>query len=94
MDSFDESLTDSLTFDSSFADALLFLTCTGASIGEEACTGDFSKGDSEGTANGSLYKLVFELSDSPDMLFIVLYFIFFLNASFGKEKKLESYNYK
>jgi uncharacterized protein (UPF0333 family) len=64
-------------------------TTTGSegSEGTEATEGT----DGRAGANGSLYTFVFEFDesvDSVDILFIVSYFIFFINSSFQKGKGL------
>ena len=68
----------------------------GASASGIATTGSEGSEATEGTdgragANGSLYTFVFEFDesvDSVDILFIVSYFIFFINSSFQKGKGL------
>jgi hypothetical protein len=68
---------------------------TGSATGATTGSATDSEG-SEGTdgiadANTSLYKLVFEFDesvDSVDILFIVSYFIFFINPSLQKGKGL------
>jgi hypothetical protein len=74
-------------------------TATGAATGSEGSEGTKGTDGTEATeatdgragANGSLYTFVFEFDepvDSVDILFIVSYFIFFINPSLQKGKGL------